>query len=166
MPLDWERSGPGESIAAIESLETRLGMILPDDFRTFVREHGGGVPEANLLATAQADDVGVTKLLSLEGILETKERLGSRCPPAMIPVADAEGGNLILLSLPVGHVYFWDHELEEVDPFRFIANSFTAFWNALEPFDISSIKLQPGQDLGGWVDPELLREYGVQKKDS
>ena len=53
-------------------------------------------------------------------------------------------------------VYFWDHE---IDNDKVVAENFAEFLERLEPFDLSSVTLKPGQDLGGWVDPDFKPEF-------
>jgi hypothetical protein len=166
MPVGWEHPGGGASVEDLDTLEAATGAALPDDYRDFMLRHAGGVPQTNILSTADGDDIGITTILGHEDVEETRRLLGERVPSNMIPVANAAGGNLIFLSLPAGNVYWWDHELEDSEPFRLIASNFTEFWDALRPFDVSSVKPRPGQVLGGWTDPDLLREYGIDKDDS
>jgi hypothetical protein len=47
-------------------------------------------------------------------------------------------------------VFFWDHELPE-KPVELAAN-FGAFVELLEPFDIQTIQLKPGQVKKVWID--------------
>jgi hypothetical protein len=52
-----------------------------------------------------------------------------------------------------GIVCFWDHETTEITT---LAVTFGDFLELLQPFDISSVKLKPGQVKRVWVDPEFL----------
>ncbi len=54
-----------------------------------------------------------------------------------------------------GAVFFWDHELPEQTVE--LAANFEAFLDVLEPFDIKSIKLRPGQVKRVWTDPDFLK---------
>ena len=50
-------------------------------------------------------------------------------PESMFPIADDAGGNLILISLVDGAVYFWDHEVNDGvdDPGEKVSASFKDF---------------------------------------
>jgi hypothetical protein len=52
-----------------------------------------------------------------------------------------------------GIVCFWDHETTEITT---LAVTLGDFLELLQPFDISSVKLKPGQVKRVWVDPEFL----------
>ena len=52
-----------------------------------------------------------------------------------------------------GIVCFGDHETTEITT---LAVTFGDFLELLQPFDISSVKLKPGQVKRVWVDPEFL----------
>lgn len=89
-----------------------------------------------------------------------------RIPADLLPVAHAEGGNLVCLSLG-GHdrraVYFWDHEeeAEEGEPparrnLHRIADSFRDFAASLRPVSDAPASEPVARDA--WIDPALLRE--------
>jgi len=80
-------------------------------------------------------------------------------PEKAYPVAWAECGDCIFINeARGGAVFFWEHETEEIIE---VAPSFAAFLELLEPFDVNSIKLKPGQVKRVWVDPGFLKS---QKK--
>ena len=134
-------------------------MRLPDDFRIFLLDHNGGEPETNEFAIPGLSNAsGVNEFLSVNQIREESERYRDRFPSGMIPIAFAEGGNLVFLALDSGQVMFWDHELEHEIPLFTLAADFGAFWRGLEKFDPKSVDLKPGQVKSVWVDPDLLKE--------
>jgi hypothetical protein len=86
--------------------------------------------------------VGVREFLRLQDALERRDRLRGRIPPSMLPIADDSFGNLILISLINGAVYFWNHEISDGtdDPGDQISSSFMDFVEHLQtpaPVDLS-----------------------------
>jgi hypothetical protein len=77
-------------------------------------------------------------------------------PAKAYPIAWAEGGNYIFIDEEKsGAVFFWDHEVpEEITE---LAANFGTFLDLLDPFDINTIELKPGQVKKVWVDPEFLK---------
>ena len=157
MAVQWRRSSIGAHEVDIHALEANIGARLPEDYRTFLLDHDGGEPEDNEFAIPGADNAsGVNDFMSVKQIRGEIEGYGDRFPSGLIPIAFAEGGNLIFLALDDGRVMFWDHELEGGSPFFTVAASFCAFWDALEKFDPTSVELRPGQVKSAWIDPDLL----------
>lgn len=120
-------------------------------------DHDGRQPEDNEFSIPEADNAsGVNQLLSVKEILGGIESYGERLPTGVIPIAFAEGGNLVVLAVEDGRVMFWDHELEDADPFFRLSATFGASWQALEKFDPTSARLKPGQVKDARIDPDLL----------
>jgi hypothetical protein len=108
-------------------------------------------------------DVSVDAFLSRAEIGEKLEILGDRLPPGLLPVADAAGGNLILVEVghdQPGRVYFWDHELEDENALSLIAESFNDFLEALQPADDLPDDAVEGAEV--WMDPEFREEMRRQ----
>ena len=160
MPVGWERERPTASPEDVTALEGAIGATLPEPYRRFLAKGDGGEPEANIIDVPGADDqsVGVTEFFGAAGVREELERLGERIPSGTVPVADAEGGNLVLIALDSGAVLFWDHELEaDLDEaVSEIAPDFDAFLEGLEPFDASHVQLKPGQVKSVWTHPDFV----------
>ena len=154
MTVGWEHERSGATPTEVAALEQSLGGALPADYRSFLLEHDGGTPEAN----AFDDDLGVTEFFGVSGTRETLERMAGRVPRGSLPVADAEGGNLVLLDLESGAVMFWDHELEDDldEAVNEIAPDFAVFLRGLKPFDASQVQLKPGQVISVWTNPDFV----------
>ena len=147
------KAAPEESILAAE---TRLGYVISTSFRTFLRTQDGAEPETNIFRVSTRNDSGVNRFIPVTEIGDERTRIES-IPAKGYPVAWAEGGNYVFIDeAKHGAVFFWDHE-EPEDPVE-LAGSFDAFLNLLEPFDIKSIELKPGQVKRVWVDPEFLKK--------
>jgi hypothetical protein len=133
-------------------LEEELGARLPDDYRAFLIKFNGGRPEPNWFPMQGELGVGGVDLFlgirrpgEWDDLLTAKRRLLERMPPHMLPIAHAECGNLICLSLggsDSGSVYYWDHELEADEGeeptyanLSHVADSFATFWEAIRTGD-------------------------------
>jgi hypothetical protein len=163
MTVQFESTNPPANDADLERLRAGLGFEPPPRLREFLREHNGARPELNdvdaSLPGADAG-IGVDDFLGVDGLLDTVRRLGSRLRGDVVPIADAEGGNLVCMSCQDGSIWFWDHELEDTDPLSRIADSLDVFLTMLRPFDIGNVEFTE-EEKSGWVNPELLREMGV-----
>ena len=152
----------------MEGFESRIGMALPHDYREFLSEYNGGVPETNEFDIPGLNSgSGVNAFLSHEEIENEKKLLSDRFPPNAWPIAHTEGGNYVCLVLGErSGIYFWDHELEaeEGQPatwdnmFR-LADSFSEFLLSLRPFDIDSLEIDPNRVEKVWQDPDFKPEF-------
>lgn len=138
-----------------QALEVALGCRLSDSFRAFLRDHDGAKPEANVFEINDKDQCGVNRFIPAAEIWKERSHI-ENIPSKAYPVAWAECGNFIFVDEGRnGAVFFWDHELPEET--IELAASFGAFLDLLEPFDIKSVKLRPGQVKRAWIDPDFLR---------
>ncbi|MDZ7386770.1 MAG: SMI1/KNR4 family protein [candidate division KSB1 bacterium] len=122
----------------LHSIETALGVALPNDYREFVQKYGASAfGESVQFRLMQADPVHPVE--SLLGTPITRYEEGplsafyggkeagtyslakeiavyeGRMPDTMIPIADDGGGNQICLGIKGkerGKVYYWDHHNE------------------------------------------------------
>lgn len=143
---------------SISALEALIGQPLDQSYRNFVAENDGAVPESNTFPVNGINNFGgVNEFTPVEDIIAERahfENIG----PQTYPVALSEGGNYVVLDQAKGGaIYFWDHELDE---FSRIADSFAEFLDLIEPFDVSSVKLAPGQVKSAWIDPDFLKRFG------
>jgi hypothetical protein len=124
------------------TLEHALGCRLSDSFKGFISSRDGAKPETNIFKINEQNDSGVNGFIP-------------DIPAKAYPVAWAEGGNYVFIDEGKnGAVYFWDHEAPQ--SVTELAANFGAFLDPLEPFDINTIELKPGQVKKVWVDPEFL----------
>ncbi len=130
------RKPPSESDDA--RAESVLGLPLPRDYRGFLLATDGGTPIESQFSAM----VGVREFLRLQDALERRVRLRGGMPESMLPIADDAGGNLILISLINGALYFWNHEINDGldDPGERISSSFMDFvahFRTPDPADLS-----------------------------
>jgi hypothetical protein len=148
------QNGKPASEEAILALEAVLGCRLSDSFRAFAGAHDGAKPEPNIFRNSDSN-CGVNRFIPVNEIQKERPRV-ENIPRRGYPVAWAEGGNYVFVDEDSnGAVFFWDHELPEES--IELAATFSAFLDLLEPFDISTIQLKPGQVKKVWVDPEFLK---------
>jgi hypothetical protein len=168
---------PNEKVAlkAIEAFEANIAKKLPNDYKMFLLEFNGGEPESNEFSVPKAKTGSSVRMFyglidkHKEGDLFHEHKIMfDRVPANFLPIGGDSCGNCICLSLhsdTFGQVFFWDHELEadEGEPATFsnlfrIGNSFTEFFENLKQFDVSQVKLKPGQVKKAWINPDFLKE--------
>jgi len=138
----------GASELALSNLESKIGFVLPEDYRRFMIEFNGGRPVPSFFSFQTSNgptDANVRYFLTLfdKGkhytIPQYLDRYNERIPDGLLPIGCDSFGNLVLLDGGVkstGAIYFWDHELESMDDptwdnISFIASSFSEFANSL-----------------------------------
>lgn len=90
---------------SVAQAERRLGRRIPEDYRGFLlQQRNGGRPAANVsvLPEARRIGVGVTDFLGVghpddTDLAGVAARYRDRVPADLLPVAHAEGGNLVCL---------------------------------------------------------------------
>ena len=83
-----------------------------------------------------------------------------------MPVALAAGGDLIVVNVDSGRVYFWDHEreagLDEVAGnanMHLLADSFDEFMQSLIPFDSKTVVLDPAAVISVKLKPGFAEKF-------
>lgn len=153
------QGGRAASEQNVLALETRLGCKLSDSFRKFLQANDGAKPETNIFRISDNNECGVNRFIPSDEVLKERSYI-ENIPPKAFPVAWAEGGNYVFVDEGKnGAVYFWDHETAEVTE---LASTFGDFLNLLQPFDITTVKLKPGQVKRVWVDPDFLKRLKKQ----
>jgi hypothetical protein len=135
------RDGGPAADGAIEAAEDALGLELPEDYRTFLREHDGARLSANRLEPSRTPGGGARTLYAVAELPKRRAAMRERLPAELMPIADA-GGDLIALGVAGdarGRVYQWEHEFEAEDPpphwdnLTELARSFRGWYDALVP---------------------------------
>lgn len=139
------RSYPPIFEADLLSLEARLSITLPQEYRHFLLLHNGGKPLQDCFhfkgETGPYTDSSVDSFLAVhDGEHDNFEKQYLFCKSEgllannLVPVADNPGGNRICLSISgsdANSVYFWDHEaIDEHDKnanLHLVADSFNEF---------------------------------------
>ncbi len=143
------------SLTEIAQCEDNLGVVFPDGYKNLVQKNNGAQFEPNIITLGNGTEIGVCELIPVGDVERVFENIHS--PAKLFPIAIVEGGNYILLDLNKGgEIVFWDHE--RPDSYLRIAADIDSFLEALEPFDMDSIDLKPGQVESAWIDPDFLND--------
>jgi hypothetical protein len=154
MPVKMTPVGPKLSLAEINSLESRLKVNLPQNYREFLLTYNAAEPVSNQfrrgeISTSVMTFFGLSDNRSLD--LEAAQLVyAGRLPEHVLAIAATDGGNLICLDLKNGSVFLWDHEREAGDGeepgfenMDLLALSFTEFLEELQPFNPDDVVLNP-----------------------
>jgi hypothetical protein len=119
--------------ARLAEAERQLGFAIPAAYRAFLQASDGGRPRQGWFSSR----VGVTDFLGVDAVIAEQRARRGRVPADLLPIAHAEGGNLVCIALEAkepGAIYFWDHQREHLGPEQAverIAGSFDEFASQL-----------------------------------
>lgn len=111
----------------IAAFEKAVEGVLPEDYKSFLKQKNGGRPKPNYLLfkkrNGREEDTALQYFYALcdERVGSIEENFGimkGRIPAGFLPIATDSFGNKILLRITpqgTGKVYFWDHEEEDDD---------------------------------------------------
>lgn len=135
----------------IGKFEKLLKISLPEDYKNFLEKYGNTMtfsqevqykPLEKSAWTKKNGYAGFELFYGLEkddnNLIERMKTFKKRIPESFIPIAEAPGGNQILLGVKkddqYGKVYFWDHESRGTnkDDIYLIAASFNDFVKSFE----------------------------------
>jgi hypothetical protein len=127
--------------AVLAAFEAHHGISLPSSYRRYMATRGAGTPERNCYLD-QLRNIEVYVGLILSFADETMAGQIFPFPPPIksgfLTVANSGGGDYFLLELASGHVYYWDHEVDDVQftaaDLLWLANDFGDFVDALHPW--------------------------------
>ncbi|BEV00641.1 SMI1/KNR4 family protein [Novosphingobium olei] len=146
---------PSPSAAALSDLESWLGQQLPATYVEFVRNHDGAEPQENSLVTNE-NEVALSRFISVNEAAKLAEQIDG-FPVGVIAFAEDSCGNYFYVEPRSGSVRFWDHEVESED--EVVASDVSGLIAKLTPFDMTKVKLTPGQVKRVWVDPSFTPEF-------
>ncbi len=159
MALKLIKENRGITGEELSSLERGLGRALPRDLLEFLRRCNGATPEGNIFQIAsQQNDSGVQVFLGSVEMLARRAGMRKEFGDELLPVAEAEGGNLVCVDIRTGAVLFWDHEEVADRALAPLHTSFAAFTQALQPHGPSDAELRPEDIISVWVHPDLRRD--------
>ncbi len=155
MTVGFHRRGDPVSVSSLRSVVPSAEAGLHEDWLQFLRAGDGGRPEPNEFAIADDRSSTIVELLGLQEVRRSFALLKDELGGTLLPVASDVVGNYVCLGLGEERsgVYFWDHETGCID---LLADTFSAFLEALRPFDPAAVELKRGQVISAWIDPELL----------
>ena len=155
------RTMPPAGESELLRAEAALGVSIPEGYRAFLQATDGGRPNEGTFSP----NVGVTEFLGAREIVSVRSRLRGRLPETLLPIAGAEGGNYICISVAEGQegaIYFWDHQLEGDGATERLAASFDAFVSQLRK--LVPQDLPPHRVLSVEIDPEFLKKVREQEQ--
>lgn len=141
------------SKSSLAELARRYGD-LPPEYVDFLADHDGAKPPSNVLEGTNFS-VGVNAFLPASEIIERANSVEG-LSGNLLPFGEDDSGNFVCLGANDHRVYFWDHEIEND---KVVAENFTDFIERLEPFNLSSVKLEPGQVKRVWTNPDFKPEF-------
>lgn len=156
---------PGPSSDVVSEVERKIGRPLPSEYVASLQTLNGAYFDPNEFSLPDGHNAGVPQFLPFNDVIQHMEYMEQTQVLGYLPIARAEGGNYVCLSLcdgDFGRVYFWDHEVPGYDAFSRIGDSLNEFLNSLRPFEIGDVFLDPARIKEVWVDPEFLKNL---KKD-
>jgi hypothetical protein len=162
-------------LASISAAERDLGFNFPGPYRRWLETVCNGArlgpnafdpDEASAaLGIGVVEFCGVGRKEKASDLVWLTRSYRDRLPPNVVPVAHAEGGNLICLDTSrgseLGSVYFWDHGEESADSLTAGLHRIAADWVSF----LAGIRATESDELPPagdneliWVDPDLLHE--------
>lgn len=149
----------------IKTIETLIGSTLPQEYIKFISEYNGGTVDDNIifLVNSEIESISISEFLGFGyesnfDVNETYFVLKGALPEQCVPIANAEGGNVVFINLNVdnyGSVYLWDHETEDT---YYIAKDFSIFIQMIRDYHPEDEDLNGYEILDVWIDPDFLNE--------
>jgi hypothetical protein len=152
MAISVPQAGAASDVS-IAALTEKYGA-LPSEYVEFLAIHDGAKPPSNVLRGTN-HSVGVSYFLPASEIINRANAIEGLSTNSL-PFGEDDSGNFVCIGVDDHRIYFWDHEVESN---KIIAESFNDFLNRLEPFDLSSIQLKPGQVKRVWANPGFKPEF-------
>lgn len=112
----WRYKEEIQDAKAFEKVEECYGITIPEEMKTFVKEHNGASPEKCVFRMGDREgvfgavlsfDSGETQKATVYQAMDTVQ------DKTLLPFATDPFGDYICLSLENGSVVFWDHETDE-----------------------------------------------------
>lgn len=177
----------------IKEYETAIGFKIPSEYLKFLRKYNGGFPEPNVLDLNSGEFVSIS-INAFFGIgveedynlLDKYKTFINRIPNGNLPIAHAEGGNIICINVENGKVLLWDRDTELIDdisvikpgdnndtkevklneiiecnPLILISYSFNEFIDKIKP-DETILNEDNYEVLDIWIDEDFLKEMKKQ----
>jgi hypothetical protein len=164
MSITFQSRRPPLDPEEVATIESRLRVRLPNEYRDFLMAYNVAVPEQNQYVSSTATTsvecfFGISDIVMDDLFAQNQTIYRGRLPNGVLAIARAGGGDLICLNLLNGSIYFWDHENEatneEVPGFAnmtALAASLSVFLRTLQPrtmeppagAKVKSVQLKPG----------------------
>ena len=132
-------TGPRLESADVQAFETRWGLKLPGDYKEWLLECNGGVPDSQVIHTLSGE-VFVSSLFHLDprgeaGLDSELRRLGGH--EARVPVALEGGGGIVFISVASGELFMESSGCDGADDERQpVAASWSDFLDRFTPTNV------------------------------
>jgi hypothetical protein len=116
MPI---KAGERASEIQIKRFEKNHGINLPESYRAFMRQYGGGTPDPCWYIDAARNVelyVGFVFPLSAEQMAEQTFPFPPPAECGFVTVATNTGGDYFLLDLATEEIFYWRHEADDLPP--------------------------------------------------
>lgn len=138
--------------AAFKAVCDANGFVFPKEYLEYLEQHNDGELDANVIS--DFDDCAVdyfygTTSESYSDFAENLEMCRGRMPEGCVPIAEAEGGNLLCMSLEqssYGAILWWDHETMDVDEGEQCPYSIGEMYVVAKDFSELLTKIVPDDD--------------------
>ena len=156
MHLVIQRIGRAIGEEDVRHFERAHALRLPEDYRQFLLEHNGGVPQNNTEGVRAFFCLGDHERWSLEAWFAQCQ---GQLPPELCPVAIDGRGNIYCIGhteKEAGAVYLWACQANSDDGPRLAraSASFARFLNGLEPYDPDDLPEVHDDDWEAWLNDE------------
>ena len=141
MRLERENGRPEE--AELLDLESQIGRTLPEAYRNWLSETGGGELIDSAVRSGLEDEpiADIAEMLSISKILNEIDKIGNKISPDWLPIGISNGGDIALIDLLSGEIlylfipYFYGKDFVTRDCSIKIAEDFEQLKRVLRPFD-------------------------------
>ncbi|HEX5616283.1 MAG TPA: SMI1/KNR4 family protein [Acidimicrobiia bacterium] len=131
--MGFRSFGPRITAEILASVERRLDVRFPHDYRAFLMTRNGGQLDDMYVAGPSELDVGVEEFLSVGPVAGGSDLVaatehwrslarGTGWPESLVVIAECAGGTLLLIDPHDGQIYRWDDR--DPDQFAAVAASF------------------------------------------
>lgn len=123
MFIHMEHQGPATSLEEIADFESKIELVLPDEYKAFLLKYNGGQPTPDSYAMWGKDTIsevvhffyGFRMKYECFNLIDNICCYDERMPFELIPIACDPFDNQICISTKpseYGWIWFWDHEGE------------------------------------------------------
>lgn len=130
MAVEFESKNPGATREQLRALSQVVGAV-PASYSRFLTTHNGVVPAWNWFQARPSRTASVRRVFGCDEALLAWKQMHEELGPGILPIAEAEGGNLVCLALGDGTVHYWDHDYWGAEGLSVVAASLDEFIEAL-----------------------------------
>ncbi|WP_167337724.1 SMI1/KNR4 family protein [Paraburkholderia heleia] len=137
---------PEPSSYVVSEVERKIGRPLPNEYIKSLQTLNGAHFDLNEFSLPNGHSAGVTQFLPFDHVIRHMGYMKQTQVSGYAPIAHAEGGNYVCVSLKdgdFGQIYFFDHEIPGYDALSRVGDSLNEFLDSLREFKIDDVFLDP-----------------------